>query len=425
MTWISTKFIKMDQYNCKTLPFTYLNVYGHETFDKDMWSESNALPITKLPVTFPINLENQTPSVKIKITELKSFLSRHSDELFAIPIVYSPYPSSNNVGSWLKEFSSNYLLKFKNVHLVFYNGSDLYGDRNNFDREQYIADSLIHFPKDRIHFYLCNVELLNLLNSKMPGVNLNFFNIYFSQIADTNTEIKNLKYKTEQRKYNVISLNSRIAKHRDDIVSVLENYDTALYSYRYRGKFLENTKWDNDLRKYVGNHHEYYQPQPHSLMRQHQNIIPDSIYNNAYFYICTETDFYNEYVGKETNYKFKTKKTLSWFTEKTLKSFVYKWPMIIVGNPYTLQALRNIGFKTFPILFDEGYDIIEDPESRMLHIKKEITKLCEMPTTKAHQLYHSDAVQETLEHNRNHFFKLLDTMDINKISKTLQSQYRV
>ena len=404
-------------YTCQRLPFTCLKVSGHEIFEKTVWGSSNALPIEDRPVPFPISLENQkrkNPFTQVQFRDLKTFFSEHKDELFAIPIVYTPNPSSNNVGDWLKDFASNYLLEFDNVHLVFYNGDDLYGDESNFDREQYFADSLINFPKNRIHFYLCNVELLNLLNSKMPGVNLNFYNIYFTQIADTNPKIKNLRYTTQHRKYNVISLNSRVAKHRDDVVNVLENYDTALYSYRYKGKFLENTEWDKDLKNYIGHRDDYDQPQPHSLMRQYQNVIPGGIYNNAYFYVCTETDFYNN-----------NRITKSWFTEKALKSFVYKWPMIIAGNPYTLQALRTIGFKTFSMLFDERYDSLADPHSRMLHIKKEITKLCELSTAEAHQLYHSDVVQETLEHNRNHFFKLLDTMDINEISKTLLSNYRV
>ena len=411
-------------YDCKALPFTLLHIRGHKLLKGDMFADGR-LPIETHPVPFPIKLENQETDYKVELKNLKKFLSKNMDKLFAIPITYTANPIGNNVESFLKDFAES-LIEFDNIHLVFYNGQDLYGDRSNFDREQYFADSLKHFPKNRIHFYLCNVELLNSLNSKMPGVNLNFYNIYFSQIADTNSKIKNLRYTTQHRNYNVISLNSRVAKHRDDVVSILENYDTALYSYRYKGKFLENTECDENRAPLVKDPKvDYNLPQPHSLMRQYQNIIPDSIYNNAYFYVCTETDFYNEYVDEETNWEFKTKKTLSWCTEKTLKSFVYKWPMLMVGNPYTLKALRTIGFKTFPMLFDEGYDEIEVPQDRMIHIQKQIIKLCEMPLTEAHQLYYSDVVQETLEHNRNHFFKLLDTMDINKISKTLRSQYRV
>jgi len=157
------------------------------------------------------------------------------------------------------------------------------------------------------------------------------------------------------------------------------------------------------------------------LMRRYQNVIPEHIYNNAYFYICTETDFYisNNIEGKEQKFN------KAWFTEKALKSFIYKWPMLMVGNPYTLKALRTIGFETFPEIFHEGYDRNTDPDARMDEIKKQIIKLCNMPTTEAHELYHSNIVQEKLDYNKNHFFTLLKTMDINELCINLLSGYRV
>lgn len=409
-------------YSCKLLPFTMLHIHGHELLEGTMFSNGR-LPIEDLPVPFPIKLENQESDYRVKLKNLKTFLSKNKDKLFAIPITYTAQPIGNNVESFLKDFSKN-LIEFDNVHIVFHNGQDIYGDNihNNFDRDQYIADSLLHFPKSRIHFYLCNVENLNRIHSKMPDANLNFYNIYFSQMAHTIPDIKHLKYTSEKRKFNVISLNSRQVKHRDNIVSILEQYETALYSYRYKNKFLENTAWDKNIKTHVKDPNAGYNiPQPHSLMRRYQNVIPEYIYNNAYFYICTETDFYISNHNEEKEQRFNK----AWFTEKTLKSFVYKWPMLIVGNPYTLKALRTIGFETFPEIFDETYDQIEDPDARMDNITKQIITLCNMSTVQVHEVYHTNIVQEKLEYNKNHFFTLLNTMDINKLSIDLLSGYRV
>jgi len=409
-------------YSCKLLPFTMLHIHGHELLEGTMFSNGR-LPIEDLPVPFPIKLENQESDYRVKLKNLKTFLSKNKDKLFAIPITYTAQPIGNNVESFLKDFSKN-LIEFDNVHIVFHNGQDIYGDNihNNFDRDQYIADSLLHFPKSRIHFYLCNVENLNRIHSKMPDANLNFYNIYFSQMAHTIPDIKHLKYTSEKRKFNVISLNSRQVEHRDNIVSILEQYETALYSYRYKNKFLENTAWDKNIKTHVKDPTAGYNiPQPHSLMRQYQNVIPEYIYNNAYFYICTETNFYISNHIEEKEHRFNK----AWFTEKTLKSFVYKWPMLIVGNPYTLKALRTIGFETFPEIFDETYDEIEDPDARMDNITKQIITLCNMSTVQAHEVYHTNIVQEKLEYNKNHFFTLLNTMDINKLSIDLLSVYRV
>lgn len=409
-------------YSCKLLPFTMLHIHGHELLEGTKFSEGR-LPIEDLPVSFPIKLENQESNYIVELKNLKTFLSKNKDKLFAIPITYTATPSGNNVESFLKDFSEN-LIEFDNVHIVFHNGRDIYGDKinNYFDRDQYIADSLLQFPKNRIHFYLCNVENLNQIHAKMPDANLNFYNIYFSQMAHTIPNIKNLNYTSEKRKFNVISLNSRRVEHRDNIVSVLEQYETALYSYRYKNKFLESTAWDKNIAPLVKDPKvDYNLPQPHSLMRQYQNVIPEHIYNNAYFYICTETDFYISNNIEEKEQKFNK----AWFTEKALKSFIYKWPMLMVGNPYTLKALRTIGFETFPEIFDEAYDQNVDPDARMNNIKKQIITLCNMSTVEAHDIYHSNIVQEKLEYNKNHFFTLLNTMDINKLSKDLLSVYRV
>lgn len=421
-------------FECKRLPFTFLIVHGSRYFSGDIYSTENVLPTNynypqNLP--FPTKLDNQEYYKRLKLQHLKEYLKENTSTLFAIPIMYTAVASGNNVGEWLKHFVEEYILEFPNVHLVFYNGHDIYGTTSpytlqgeewipgeHFDRETYFATSLQNFPSERLHFYLCNVENLSQLKSQIPNANYNFFNIYFSQMADTIPSIHNLNFYSGKRKYNVICLNSRQAPHRDEITDLLDQYDTAIYSYRYKNKFLTDTPWDRDLKQYVQHLRVYTheRPQEHSLMRQYQNSIPNSVYTQAYFYICTETEFYPKHEHIFTK---------SWFTEKTLKSFVYKWPMLMVGNCKTLSALKTLGFETFPEIFDEKYDEVENSVSRMHWIKKEIEKVCTMSTEDAHNLYHSSSVQQKLEHNKNHFFKLLDTMDINKYAKKLNIDYRV
>jgi len=433
----SNNFIQSNNYPCKSLPFTLLKLYGHKVFDGDMWSRENQLPTGHLhedEINFPIELKGQTQYCRVKLKRLKSFLNDNTTQLFAIPIIYTAMASGNDVGDWLEEFVENYLIEYDNVHLVFYNGSDLYGITSpyileeqkwrggkHFDRETYLAQSLKSFPKHRLHFYLCNLENLNLLHNKIPEAHLNFFSIFFSQIVDTVPIIKDLNYTNKQRKYNVISLNSRVAPHRDEVVDTLSQYQTAIYSYRYKNIFLQNTPWDQELKPFVEGRRnldaiEFHRPQDHNLMRQYQNTIPNHISDYAYFYICTETDFY------QNDEKLITK---MWFTEKALKSFVYKWPMLMVGNCYVLKALRTLGFETFPEIFNEKYDYVENTTSRMHWIQQEIKKICEMPIQEAHQLYHSNIVQQKLNHNKNHFFVILKDMDINDLYKKLNLNIRV
>jgi hypothetical protein len=65
-------------------------------------------------------------------------------------------------------------------------------------------------------------------------------------------------------------------------------------------------------------------------------------------------------------------------TEKILKPIIGLQPFILLGNALSLNLLRNLGFKTFPDLFNEEYDQISDPDERLRFVSKEITRLCEM-----------------------------------------------
>jgi hypothetical protein len=66
----------------------------------------------------------------------------------------------------------------------------------------------------------------------------------------------------------------------------------------------------------------------------------------------------------ETNYNF-AEVTL---TEKSFKPSKEKHPFIIVGAPNTLQAIKDMGFKTFSEFWDENYDNIISPRHRMAAI---------------------------------------------------------
>jgi hypothetical protein len=60
--------------------------------------------------------------------------------------------------------------------------------------------------------------------------------------------------------------------------------------------------------------------------------------------------------------------------------------MIVVGNPGTLALLRELGFQTFPELFDETYDSIEDPVERVRRVMQEVARVLSMPKAQLHDL---------------------------------------
>ena len=56
------------------------------------------------------------------------------------------------------------------------------------------------------------------------------------------------------------------------------------------------------------------------------------------------------------------------FSEKVYQPMWYKKPYILVAPPYTLQTLKQHGFKTFNYFWDESYDTEEIHEKRMFKI---------------------------------------------------------
>jgi len=95
-------------------------------------------------------------------------------------------------------------------------------------------------------------------------------------------------------------------------------------------------------------------------------------------------------------------------TEKIYKAISFH-PFIIIGGCGILKYIRSLGFKTFPEMFDESYDDIEDNYERIDFIYKEVKKLCDMDDEELHKIYVS--IIPKIRHN----CKILHNIDIEKI----------
>ena len=86
-----------------------------------------------------------------------------------------------------------------------------------------------------------------------------------------------------------------------------------------------------------------------------------SQYGESWFSVITETEM------------------ASWpcrITEKPLKALLNFHPLLVLGNPGSLRFLRDYGFETFPMLFDESYDDELDPARRFEMVVSEVRRLC-------------------------------------------------
>ena len=72
-------------------------------------------------------------------------------------------------------------------------------------------------------------------------------------------------------------------------------------------------------------------------------------------------------------------------------------PFILLHQPFALRRLRDIGYKTFHTIWDESYDIIEDPKERMDAI---VSLVLELNSRKDFRDM-IDSCRDIVEHNFN------------------------
>ena len=137
-------------------------------------------------------------------------------------------------------------------------------------------------------------------------------------------------------------------------------------------------------------------------------------HQDAYVYLVPETQYWNsnpdllDYCVKpilDRHEKFGHYNIYSlpsnFYSEKVWKPMTNKIPFIVVGTPYNLQSLRDLGFKTFHPWIDETYDTIEDDYLRLDAISKELQRLRDNPPDKEWM----DAVKEIGNHNYSMLFE--------------------
>ncbi len=94
-------------------------------------------------------------------------------------------------------------------------------------------------------------------------------------------------------------------------------------------------------------------------------LLPHALaeYDDSWFSVATETEMMDRPCR---------------ITEKPLKPLLNFHPLIVFGNPGALALIRELGFVTFPELFDESYDEECDPRRRFEMAFAQVRRLCLM-----------------------------------------------
>lgn len=93
-------------------------------------------------------------------------------------------------------------------------------------------------------------------------------------------------------------------------------------------------------------------------------------YANTYFSIVSETSFFTPDDLMIQNH--------TQFSEKTFKDMSQRQPFIMMNNFDSLKYLKEYGYKTFHPYINESYDQERDDGKRLLMIRDEVQRLCEL-----------------------------------------------
>jgi hypothetical protein len=107
-------------------------------------------------------------------------------------------------------------------------------------------------------------------------------------------------------------------------------------------------------------------------------------------------------------------------TEKTFKSILFYQPFLLHSNPYSFDALRDMGFQTFEPWIDQSYDALPDGRQRFESMLRVILTISEWPIEKINSVYQE--MIPVLEHNHNHFTKVLPMLynsEIQQVKKQI------
>lgn len=89
-------------------------------------------------------------------------------------------------------------------------------------------------------------------------------------------------------------------------------------------------------------------------------------------------------------------------TEKSLRPITCGQPFILAGTHGSLEYLRSYGFKTFSTVWDESYDLIENPKERLLAIVDLMRIIsCWSPAERINKLIEAQSIAD---YNRKHVF---------------------
>ena len=206
----------------------------------------------------------------------------------------------------------------------------------------------------------------------------------------------------------------------------INNNDEA-WSRKEAWADLENSDLvDEEFRgePYLENIYKHWDKLPLVLNRSSERDNPVDIniddvryFDNSYFSVVNETNFYHSMLEQGSRPCCCMHTDGVFISEKVYKPIAHRHPFIVAGLPGTLKFMRVVGYKTFDGIFNEDYDTIEDDNTRLEAIEKEILRLTNLTDNEWVEL--QVQLKPIIDYNYKHFLALkkLNTTDYDLVAQ--------
>ena len=200
-----------------------------------------------------------------------------------------------------------------------------------------------------------------------------------------------------------LSLNRRAQWPRQALYEFIDKfdlYDKCYFSYHMEDRFSEGSKniWER-TQSNIGNTWFNEGVDLNSLFDR-LPITVDNVQQTDWS--SGGLDFYNTSFCSVVTETFIDENQDPMFTEKIFKPLAYGHPMLVHSSQGALLRLRELGFETFSTVFDESYDLIENPQLRFEAILEQILELSKKSEHELGLMF--EKIKPVLEHNYDRFW---------------------
>lgn len=357
----STFLVPFESVNHKT----FFSDFYKEDFDLDNCFSKKLIQLIKdkrnVKILFSDSREGSYPIDKVPFDKMQKWMDRHG-------INHNQKIIISCLNNNIKKLIPN------DNRFVFINTEFYISLAGKFIKEVESETSMIVSDRKRDDYFYD-------IKRKFEGNPIKHFLFY-----NRNTSRIHRPYTVGQLIKNNLFKKGLISLHKDEYYESQVNHKSYELNYTFNSD--EQILFERILKEYP---YIIDESDERKVSDLHNFLSNASDYDNTLFSIVGETSASSDYM---------------FITEKTMKPIMNFHPFFVVGNPFTLKRLRELGFKTFSDVWDESYDNELDMKLRVGMIVEEVKKLCDMNLSELQE--YLQKIKNICIYNREHLVNLYE-----------------